>query len=245
MALVKAYILRFQSTPPVSGRRCPTYESIGASTRKFQSTPPVSGRRCVGGLVSQRHDQIVSIHAPRFRGAMRRPDQRVGPVAGGSSHACCFNPRPPFPGGDALRNVAYGRQCGVSIHAPRFREAMRGWRSICRLSWRSFNPRPPFPGGDACSRSVPHSPRICFNPRPPFPGGDALSSSMWVLSPSLFQSTPPVSGRRCAAKASSTTTPSQFQSTPPVSGRRCVFIGTTNEEEYLFQSTPPVSGRRC
>jgi len=95
MALVKAYILRFQSTPPVSGRRCPTYESIGASTRKFQSTPPVSGRRCVGGLVSQRHDQIVSIHAPRFREAMRRPDHRVGPVA------------------------------GVSIHAPRFREAMR------------------------------------------------------------------------------------------------------------------------
>ncbi len=36
----------------------------------------------------------------------------------------CFNPRPPFPGGDAKLHLTFGLPRLVSIHAPRFREAM-------------------------------------------------------------------------------------------------------------------------
>ncbi len=36
----------------------------------------------------------------------------------------CFNPRPPFPGGDALYQESGATDFVVSIHAPRFREAM-------------------------------------------------------------------------------------------------------------------------
>ena len=39
----------------------------------------------------------------------------------------------------------------VSIHAPRFREAMRSSFAMCGTLIGSFNPRPPFPGGDAFS----------------------------------------------------------------------------------------------
>ena len=84
----------FQSTPPVSGRRCPAVPHWRPQRHRFQSTPPVSGRRC----------------ARWFRSARRAPR---------------FNPRPPFPGGDACRSIRRADWCRVSIHAPRFREAMR------------------------------------------------------------------------------------------------------------------------
>jgi len=143
----------------------------------------------------------VSIHAPRFREAMRcRP--RCG-----SCRRLCFNPRPPFPGGDARRRPAARR----------------------RLA--SFNPRPPFPGGDACLSARRTRRNTCFNPRPPFPGGDAerrvighaemivsihaprfreampLAASCILFASNLFQSTPPVSGRRCALVLNQTTLP--------------------------------------
>ena len=38
-----------------------------------------------------------------------------------------FNPRPPFPGGDAENSTSGDKAIGVSIHAPRFREAMPAW----------------------------------------------------------------------------------------------------------------------
>ena len=37
----------------------------------------------------------------------------------------CFNPRPPFPGGDAQIPENVFVDGDVSIHAPRFREAMQ------------------------------------------------------------------------------------------------------------------------
>ena len=59
----------------------------------FQSTPPVSGRRCA-------IDYVENLASP------------------------CFNPRPPFPGGDAATVEFDAIDEIVSIHAPRFREAM-------------------------------------------------------------------------------------------------------------------------
>ena len=182
----------FQSTPPVSGRRCARSMSGQSAATWFQSTPPVSGRRCAeGDLQNLLAHVAVSIHAPRFREAMHasRPGERL--------------PRP------------------VSIHAPRFREAMQNLSMFFKAHCQSFNPRPPFPGGDAAKlASVPilirvsiHAPRFreampssyvrklasqCFNPRPPFPGGDAVRMMRCADSLPSFQSTPPVSGRRCA-----------------------------------------------
>ena len=62
---------QFQSTPPVSGRRCAVISLTPIVELLFQSTPPVSGRRCL--LLSlYKHKLLeVSIHAPRFREAMR------------------------------------------------------------------------------------------------------------------------------------------------------------------------------
>ena len=130
----------------------------------------------------------VSIHAPRFREAMI--SRMLREWCEGS-----FNPRPPFPGGDGgpispeCPRTAFqstppvsGRRwqhptparssTRVSIHAPRFREAMA--RVLAAITGRALR----------------------FNPRPPFPGGDALSGINFMR-PMVFQSTPPVSGRRC------------------------------------------------
>ena len=153
----------------------------------------------------------VSIHAPRFREAM--PDfgawcgarglfQSTPPVSGRrclaaktrATRPCCFNPRPPFPGGDARAGNAIAAGAGVSIHAPRFREAMPG-RAIaaCRPSC-SFNPRPPFPGGDATTMPVPTTLDTSFNPRPPFPGGDAAAGRAGCRRSGGFNPRPPFPG---------------------------------------------------
>jgi len=111
---------RFQSTPPVSGRRCDEEKTQGQPDqivsihaprfreamqpdhhrrqilRRFQSTPPVSGRRCTLNDANAIRQLLVSIHAPRFREAMPMGGNRLLPYS------------------------------TVSIHAPRFREAMRG-----------------------------------------------------------------------------------------------------------------------
>ena len=63
--------------------------------------------------------EIVSIHAPRFRGAM------LHCFVSFFMTFSSFNPRPPLPGGDAVAEPAN------------------------TTSRRGFNPRPPLPGGDA------------------------------------------------------------------------------------------------
>ena len=133
---------------------------------------------------------VVSIHALRFQRAMRHRHRHWLPWQG-------FNPRPPFPEGDAEGENAMCRLYEVSIHALRFQRAMHHWlaksgqgatfqstpsvsRGRCRGStrmrfpWASFNPRPPFPEGDAGWLSQQGRQEQGFNPRPPFPEGDAL-----------------------------------------------------------------------
>ena len=164
----------------------------------------------------------------------------------------CFNPRPPFPGGDAAMSLVKPGIVIVSIHAPRFREAMPALqlRGLYHRSVSIHAPR----FREAMPRAVLTLPvwSTCFNPRPPFPGGDAFQdtaafdalSDVSIHAPRfreampgnparhdrryVFQSTPPVSGRRCHDWVCAWALLGEFQSTPPVSGRRCQRTASCN-----------------
>ena len=131
----------------------------------FQSTPPVSGRRCLWAVVmDQLHDS--------------------------------FNPRPPFPGGDATPPKLSAEFYEVSIHAPRFREAMPA--SARRYDSPSMFQSTPPVSGRRCHET--HFAQVVVHDvsihAPRF--REAMRLSRVVrLTASLFQSTPPVSGRRC------------------------------------------------
>ena len=207
-------ISMFQSTPPVSGRRCLAAQADKNQPGGFNPRPPFPG-----GDASARHrnkqESIVSIHAPRFREAMHvdavfvdrhadvsihaprfreaMPDffkhpanigefQSTPPVSGrrcsitfGRGHRSTrFNPRPPFPGGDAAGERYLCGVIDVSIHAPRFREAM---------------PAELINNYARCDVSI-HAPRF---------REAMLPQIARRLAERWFQSTPPVSGRRCSS----------------------------------------------
>ena len=297
----------FQSTPPVSGRRCRRASVWTCSFCEFQSTPPVSGRRCLapaairiakssfnprppfpGGDAGARRNRrirlrLVSIHAPRFREAMRTKVSKAGASSRVSIHAprfreamphsaamktsrstfqstppvsgrrcdwlrgearinkASFNPRPPFPGGDAKTEDDVDPFTTVSIHAPRFREAMP-WsiRSICQMAGL-FQSTPPVSGRRCPYESSRKCWRGCFNPRPPFPGGDAehedpiyCGDIVSIHAPRFREAMPSTR----AAKAATFL----FQSTPPVSGRRCTSCSKTTRAMRGFNPRPPFPG---
>ena len=183
--------LGFQSTLPVSGERCwIRQEQTKRASKVSIHAPRFRGAmRWAGVYASQ--ETVVSIHAPRFRGAMQKtcwqlprppPFQSTLPVSGerclpprqldeegfirfnprspfpGSDAPRdpgawrgpgCFNPRSPFPGSDAGPLAVAGRGRPVSIHAPRFRGAMRHRSRPPDRRSHGFNPRSPFPGSDA------------------------------------------------------------------------------------------------
>ena len=132
-----------------------------------------------------------------------------------------FNPRPPFPGGDAR------------------------FFSCSNSSTSSFNPRPPFPGGDAVEHyrlvvvrkwvSI-HAPR--FREAMPMPRQTPLPVLIVSIHAPRFREAMPPEDKALLRL-------NQFQSTPPVSGRRCIDGTSAGALKALFQSTPPVSGRRC
>jgi len=158
---------RFQSTPPVSGRRCPWVLAKTDDSLRFQSTPPVSGRRCP--LLPTLITSEVNCFNPRppFPGgdAAFWPRREHG-------HSR-FNPRPPFPGGDACHCDGCCSWKEVSIHAPRFREAMPAIAMVVAVG-RRFQSTPPVSG------------RRC-----------KITLNKLIARCCMFQSTPPVSGRRC------------------------------------------------
>ncbi len=139
-------IQQFQSTPPVAGGRCRSRQADDLLLQGFNPRPPLPGGDAIDHLLSVGDGKtVVSIHAPRCRGAMRDPGRRPTrhrrrfnprpPLPGGDAsvhgdihrHGFCFNPRPPLPGGDALSwSLPIIKTHVVSIHAPRCRGAMRG-----------------------------------------------------------------------------------------------------------------------
>ncbi len=126
----------------------------------------------------------------------------------------CFNPRPPFPEGDA-------------------------WQ--CRFFFQvrySFNPRPPFPEGDASSRvgfcvisqvSI-HALRF----------QRAMRKFVFLCCILLkFQSTPSVSRGRCLGRWHSSRYVPLFQSTPSVSRGRCSRLPCSTPASIGFNPRPP------
>ncbi len=216
--------------------RSPGARSMVASG--FQSTPPVSGRRC---QITRRKCRRVCGFNPRppFPGGDARDMMRL------ISHSSRFNPRPPFPGGDAEQSRQPEQQSEVSIHAPRFREAMLVYVGGTRFHL-GFQSTPPVSGRRCPTFSTGRRSAKRFQSTPPVSGRRCEGKQGAFLGGGhLFQSTPPVSGRRCKEGEKLSHTPTQFQSTPPVSGRRCPSRRAEAEAVLMFQSTPPVSGRRC
>ncbi len=208
-------------------------------------------------------DDLVSIHAPRCRGAMLRWRLRADQAVQVSIHA------PRCRGAMPQHAASEGRSDPVSIHAPRCRGAMRGG---CRQSLRRhqcFNPRSPLPGSDAGQVGVVppaadvsiHAPR-CRGAMPPCfsaAGSAALK----------FQSTLPVAGERCAGCSAQCARCTRFNPRSPLPGSdaghlrsscragrvsihapRCrgamrwTAHGTAPSRRW-FQSTLPVAGERC
>ena len=185
---------KFQSTPPVSRRRCrrrsvlccpsarfnprllfPEGDAYGVFSGDdpgtlFQSTPPVSRRRC---LLKKPHpassaafQSTPPVSRRRCLRCWRSPQCGQG-----------FNPRLLFPEGDAGCQLGDEAVLHVSIHASCFqRRCLASVRMRACLS--SFNPRLLFPEGDA----IPWPPALLlrsgFNPRLLFPEGDAGAASI-------------------------------------------------------------------
>ena len=184
-----SWMAKFQSTPPVAGRRCKPVQTSAPAAKEFQSTPPVAGRRCSlrsadvnrkssfnprlplpGGDAHAGKNgadgAAVSIHASRCREAMQG-----SPLVVRMTKA--FQSTPPVAGRRCLR----WRWCpgAVARFNPRLPLPGGDARKSMTLCWHSssFNPRLPLPGGDAAGPVTVMVPLDCFNPRLPLPGGDA------------------------------------------------------------------------
>ena len=207
---------------------------------------------------------VVSIHAPRCRGAMRRlwawrlwawSFQSTLPVAGercterhySTAALTLFQSTLPVAGERCTLDDQLGLMVGwVSIHARRCRGAMlrrfSGWAAKLK----------------------------CFNPRSPLPGSDAAPVLGLGGKAKMFQSTLPVAGERCDYGSSNLRCSSVFQSTLPVAGERCyshhqlrpserrvsihaprcrgampAWLSSSSDLTATFQSTLPVAGERC
>ena len=133
---------RFQSAPLVAEGRCIWSPKSGAAGQGFQSAPLVAEGRCMVDFSYPRPVLLVSIRAPRCRGAMRRmwslswllPSFQSAPLV---AEGRCIARRPTPIERQEFQSaplVAEGR-CVTA-------NAFRGCPSC-------FNPRPSLPGGDA------------------------------------------------------------------------------------------------
>ena len=206
----------FNPRPPLPRGDAGAAPREARSVARFQSTPPRGDARHNHSLTSI--PTIVSIHAPRCRGAMPREPSCRWPAC---EHS--FNPRPPLPRGDAgpWRTHLLPVQ-RVSIHAPRCRGAMPTGVTAIVLVQSKFQSTPPVAEG-RCHKHVVHD-----------------------LADLTFQSTPPVAEGRCPYHAKRNAIIRAFQSTPPVAEGRCRFFNWLSARYLnLFQSTPPVAEGRC
>jgi len=153
----------FQSTPPVSGRRCHLDQRCGIVGQCFNPRPPFPGGDAGRGLVPATATACFNPRPPFPGGDAFHADGALAnhlcfnprpPFPGGDAFSCAgkrqrmvrFNPRPPFPGGDARYRRRLARRFPVSIHAPRFREAMLGKGAADAAAPLRFQSTPPVSG---------------------------------------------------------------------------------------------------
>ena len=134
---------RFQSTPPVAGRRC------GAQWREDgHRLVSIHASRCREAMLRRRHRSCsrfpVSIHASRCREAMRA-------ARGSPARRSSFNPRLPLPGGDARRWLEKKLAVLTFQSTPPVAGRRCAMLPAACISLNCFNPRLPLPGGDAPS----------------------------------------------------------------------------------------------
>ena len=181
--------------------------------------------------------ELVSIHAPRCRGAKRPVGEDDG------EGLICFNPRSPLPGSEASCCDLHLCHLAVSIHAPRCRGAKRAKKLLETTIERMFQSTLPVAG----ERSL--------------AGAESIAST------TAFQSTLPVAGERSRGWIWINNVTPWFQSTLPVAGERSKpeddvdpfdavsihaprcrgakqFCDSDGRDDYEFQSTLPVAGER-
>ena len=157
---------------------------------------------------------LVSIHAPRCRGAMHLA------TPSGENIFTSFNPRPSLPRGDAWSGSVSRAPSLVSIHAPRCRGAMR---HLCqhRVRKRPFQSTPLVAEG-RCFTLIPH-----------------------FYGLGLFQSTPLVAEGRCAARKARQKEKDCFNPRPSLPRGDANSASSIRAFKVLFQSTPLVAEGRC
>ena len=251
---------KFQSTPPVAGRRCGTTRRLKLTATCFNPRLPLPG-----GDAGDADNATGTVHG--FNPRLPLPGGDAWIFRDASRLNQSFNPRLPLPGGDACPTVTSrptlkfqstppvaGRRCNQNI--------------TTMTTNSSFNPRLPLPGGDAPEKSEVifrhrvsiHASRCreampsgviwrklfiaSFNPRLPLPGGDASVSKrvqiLYVVS---------IHASRCREAMPLSTQPPFHQSLVSIHASRCREAMPKHADIYTpvypFQSTPPVAGRRC
>ncbi len=251
---------QFQSTPPVAGGRCPIIKGGVFYARCFNPRPPLPGGDA-HGFVNNDVVLLVSIHAPRCRGAMQRTDmanpgslllfQSTPPVAGGrcptlppvTKPAALFQSTPPVAGGRCPSDPATRPPLLVSIHAPRCRGAMPQYTRPKALT-KLFQSTPPVAGG-RCAVVLEFLALFGVSIHAPRCRGAMLCS----LCSAPTHTRVSIHAPRCRGAMRGiimrTTVIIQFQSTPPVAGGRCWNVWLSLAHHRRFQSTPPVAGGRC
>ncbi len=150
----------------------------------------------------------------------------------------CFNPRPPFPEGDAYPLKGDSMATNVSIHALRFQRAMHDFTRTIEALFK-FQSTPSVSRGRChrlpaqrcvASRVSIHALRFQRAMR----RGDLLERRM-----SKFQSTPSVSRGRCNVAVEGKAGKIMFQSTPSVSRGRCWKFCKTSMACARFNPRPP------
>ena len=184
-----ACIGMFQSTLPVSGERCSAHPLFSSEAGGFNPRSPFLGSDAAS-MRRTRYSSRVSIHAPRFWGAM--PARRPGYP--GLAHVSIHAPR--FWGAMPGARKPGNHPALVSIHAPRFWGAMR---RCCAMpgSTRKFQSTLPV-SGERCSYAIKDwAANNMFQSTLPVSGERCFLVAMRRPRSALFQSTLPVSGERC------------------------------------------------
>ena len=200
----------FQSTPPVAGERSRSPPTTAAPVPSFNPRPPLPGSEA-RRMTARTFHYLVSIHAPRCRGAKRPECLDRSDTDEVSIHA----PRCRGAKQRRYHNVSTGRR--VSIHAPRCRGAKPNddppivsefWVSIHAPRCRGAKPVPAGRGRTLRPVSI-HAPRCRGAKR-------SLSRRKRFGKP--FQSTPPVAGERSLFARSKLPAPVCFNPRPPLPG---------------------------